>query len=103
MTQPEKVVSLAQILVKDLSKDGLLRYISEQERMIANERKYGRSTAKYEFYHASGKLALSMLDTEDCTHDDLDHGICLDCKEDLSSELGSRAYDRYKDLMKYGE
>lgn len=36
------------------------------------------------------------LDEEECTHDDLDHGICLDCEEDLTDVLTDRAYDYVK-------
>lgn len=40
---------------------------------------------------------------ECCPHDELDHGICLDCEKDLSERIYAQAYDRYKDSMKYGE
>lgn len=40
---------------------------------------------------------------ECCPHDDLDHGICLWCEKDLTEELAAKAYDRAKDLRKYGD
>lgn len=40
-----------------------------------------------------------------CEHSDVcrDERICLICDKDMSEELSARAYDRYKDRMKYGE
>jgi len=38
-----------------------------------------------------------------CNHDEFDHGICLYCGLDISADLAARMYDRYKDMMKYGE
>lgn len=35
-----------------------------------------------------------------CPHDDLDHGICLDCEADLTPDLMARAYDRAKALRR---
>lgn len=40
---------------------------------------------------------------ECCEHGDMDGGYCLDCGKDRTEELMSRAYDYYKDKMKYGE
>lgn len=40
---------------------------------------------------------------ECCQHDELDHGICMDCELDMSDDIAARAYDRAKDLRKYGE
>lgn len=40
---------------------------------------------------------------ECCPHDEHDHGICLDCGLDQSEDMAAAAYDRYKDLKKYGE
>ena len=42
-------------------------------------------------------------DMPECGHDDIEDGICLVCGEDLTEELSARAYDMYKDRMKYGE
>lgn len=41
--------------------------------------------------------------SECCPHDELDHGICMDCEKDFSEEISARAYDTYKDRMKYGD
>lgn len=40
-----------------------------------------------------------------CNHDfDPDEGyICLNCGKDGAEEVSSRAYDRYKDFIKYGD
>jgi hypothetical protein len=40
-----------------------------------------------------------------CEHDDVceDEFVCLNCGEDLREDLMASAYDRAKDLMKYGE
>ena len=38
-----------------------------------------------------------------CTHEETDHGVCMSCGYDCSEDIGARAYDRYKDSMKYGE
>jgi hypothetical protein len=40
-----------------------------------------------------------------CDHGDIcpDERICLVCGKDLTEDLSAKAYDRYKDYMKYGE
>lgn len=40
-----------------------------------------------------------------CEHDDIcyDERCCLVCCEDMTEDLAARAYDRYKDRMKYGD
>jgi len=40
---------------------------------------------------------------EECDHEDLECGHCLDCGADLTEDLMARAYDRAKDRWKYGE
>lgn len=40
---------------------------------------------------------------EDCEHGDMEDGWCLDCGEDFTADLMALAYDRAKDLRKYGE
>ena len=37
------IKGLAQVLAKDLSEEGLVRYMNEQQRLMCNETKYGRS------------------------------------------------------------
>lgn len=38
-----------------------------------------------------------------CLHEELDHGICSQCETDLNEHLAMTAYDRAKDLYKYGD
>ena len=38
-----------------------------------------------------------------CDHSDVEDMHCLDCGKDLSEEIMSHAFDRAKDLAKYGE
>lgn len=38
-----------------------------------------------------------------CDHDDTDDHCCLICGKDLTEDRMAAAYDRAKDLMKYGE
>jgi len=38
-----------------------------------------------------------------CPHLDADEYCCLVCGKDLTEDRASRAYDRFKDKMKYGE
>lgn len=54
-TRTEKV---ALALSLDLTVEGLKRYITENERLVENERHMGRSPRKYQFYVNAGKLAL---------------------------------------------
>ncbi len=35
-----------------------------------------------------------MSDEEECLHEELDHGICMDCGEDLSDELCNAAHEQ---------
>lgn len=43
-------------------------------------------------------------DADHCEHDICpDEFICLYCGEDMREDIASRAYDRYKDYLKYGE
>lgn len=44
------------------------------------------------------------MNEEECEHLDIDHkNQCLDCGADLTEDIMSAAYDRAKDLRKYGE
>lgn len=38
-----------------------------------------------------------------CDHSDVEDMHCLDCGKDLTEEIMSHAFDRAKDLAKYGE
>ena len=38
-----------------------------------------------------------------CDHSDCDEHCCLICGKDMTEDFAARAYDRYKDYMKYGE
>ncbi len=40
---------------------------------------------------------------ECCAHDSTDHGFCCDCGADRTEAMMSAAYDRAKDIRKYGE
>lgn len=40
---------------------------------------------------------------ECCDHHELDHFVCMDCGKDLTEQKMSDAYDRAKDIRKYGE
>lgn len=48
---------------------------------------------------------LRIDDSEECEHGDIcqDERCCLDCGKDMTEELLSNAYDRAKDMRKYGE
>jgi len=48
---------------------------------------------------------LQVICEECCDHSDIcyDERICLCCGKDLTEDLSAKAYDRYKDYMKYGE
>lgn len=41
--------------------------------------------------------------SECCLHEELDHGVCCDCGEDRTEHMMAAAYDRAKDIRKYGE
>lgn len=55
-----KTIELARILATDLDSDGLIRYIDEQNRLIKNERYYGRTSRQYERFLKAGIQALEM-------------------------------------------
>jgi hypothetical protein len=38
-----------------------------------------------------------------CDHSDCDSHCCLICGKDMTEDFAAKAYDRYKDYMKYGE
>jgi hypothetical protein len=38
-----------------------------------------------------------------CEHGDMDRGTCLDCGADRREDLMAQAYDRAKDIQKYGD
>jgi hypothetical protein len=42
---------------------------------------------------------------DECDHFDVcdDERVCLDCGKDMTEEMMAAAYDRTKDLWKYGE
>jgi hypothetical protein len=44
-----------------------------------------------------------LEDEETCEHWDTDDHCCLDCGKDLTEDRMAAAYDRAKDLRKYGE
>lgn len=44
-----------------------------------------------------------MIDQKECEHMDKDGFVCLDCGKDLTEDIMAAAYDRAKDLRKYGE
>lgn len=51
-----------------------------------------------------GAKAVAHVCCEDeCEHLDLDHGICLDCGVDRTDEVLSQAFERAKNIRKYGE
>lgn len=39
---------------------------------------------------------------ECCEHGDIDFPSCLDCGKDMAEDYASAAYDRAKDIRKYG-
>lgn len=47
--------------------------------------------------------ALVRMADGECDHTDMEDGHCLDCGADRTEELAAAAYDRAKDLRKYGE
>lgn len=38
-----------------------------------------------------------------CDHDDIDETTCLECGADMTEQMMADAYDRAKDLRKYGD
>lgn len=38
----------------------------------------------------------SQICNECCEHEELDHGVCMDCGDDQTEELMAKAYDRMK-------
>lgn len=58
MKNQVQILTLAEILKKDLSSDSLKRYVAENLRMVQNELKMGRSPKKYQIYVEAGNLAL---------------------------------------------
>jgi hypothetical protein len=55
-------------------------------------------------YNFAGRQQLVASPCEACCpHDEHDHGICLDCGKDNYEDMAARAYDRYKDSVKYGD
>lgn len=58
--------------------------------------------ARYAAYEGSAGREEEEIE-EECEHEIDDEGLCLNCDEDFREELMSRAYDMYKDHMKYGE
>lgn len=58
--QRQTVYTLAIQLGNDLTANGLERYVQENNRMITNEIKYGRSPARYKIYSLAGQFALMI-------------------------------------------
>lgn len=40
-----------------------------------------------------------MENEDECMHDELDHGICMDCDTDFSDSLIDAAMDRYESWL----
>lgn len=51
----------------------------------------------------TGELENGEFCQECCEHGDYDHGICGSCGADCYDDLAGRAYDSYKDSVKYGD
>ncbi len=48
-------------------------------------------------------MSESELSDLDCEHGDVEDFHCLDCGKDMTEDIMSKAYDRAKDIRKYGE
>lgn len=46
---------------------------------------------------------VKLAEGEECEHQDMEEGHCLDCGLDRTEELSALAYDRAKDFRKYGD
>jgi hypothetical protein len=69
------------------------RRLEDAERMYPNAAYFSGHSDECE---CIGATDFDCLECAGCSHDEHDHGICLDCGEDRTDDLAARAYDDAK-------